>query len=82
MLMKNTKITLALELLIAKTSCLQLGVYHSHLLKRRFIVGTPPPPPPSLLKGELDLPKIESLEGGVQNILLKRGDNPEKGGLI
>ena len=38
----------------------------------KFIVGPPPP----LLK---DLPKIESLWGGLQNFLLERGDKPEKG---
>ena len=44
------------------------------------IVG-PPLPPALLIEGE-DLPKIESLGGGVRKFLLKRGDKPEKKGLI
>ena len=32
-------------------------------------------------EGWYDLPKIESLRG-VQNVLLERGDKPEKGGLM
>ena len=42
-----------------------------------YIVGTPP----TLIEGGggYDLPKVESLGGGVQNFLLERGNKPVKG---
>ena len=44
-----------------------------------IIIGTPSP----LIKGGYDLPKIESLGGGVvQNVLVERRDKPVKGGLM
>ena len=40
----------------------------------------PPPLPPPLIKGRENLPKIESLEGGLRNFLQERGNKAENGG--
>ena len=50
------------------------------MLKIYITIHSWNPPPHPLLKGDYNLPKIESLGGGgVRNFLLERGDKPVKG---